>query len=85
VAFECIQLGANIINDVSGGRYDPEILKVAARYQVPYITMHSRGTPETMNSAEHLHYQDIVKDMSAEIEASLRSCREAGILEYSLY
>ena len=49
VAEECVtHLGADIINDISGGTIEPEILDVVARTGVPYILMHMRGTPETM-------------------------------------
>ena len=49
VAQECVtQWGADIINDISGGTIEPEILDVVAESGVPYILMHMRGTPETM-------------------------------------
>lgn len=49
VAEKCIdQLGADIINDVSGGTLDPEMLDVVARTGAPFILMHMRGTPQTM-------------------------------------
>lgn len=49
VAEVCVKdLGADIINDISGGTIDPEMLSVVARTQVPYILMHMRGTPQDM-------------------------------------
>eukprot|EP01125_Pyxidicula_operculata_P005421 TRINITY_DN192_c0_g1_i16.p2 TRINITY_DN192_c0_g1~~TRINITY_DN192_c0_g1_i16.p2 ORF type:complete len:292 (+),score=31.27 TRINITY_DN192_c0_g1_i16:2288-3163(+) len=51
-----IDAGANIINDISGGTIDPDILKVALKYSVPIILMHIRGTPQSM--LEHKHYND---------------------------
>lgn len=48
VAKECIKLGANIINDVSGLEYDAEMVKTIAQLNVPIIIQHSKGTPETM-------------------------------------
>ncbi len=51
VAADCIDhFGADIINDISGGTLDPEIQDVAASRGVPYVLMHMRGTPETMQS-----------------------------------
>ena len=51
VARQCVlQFGANIINDVSGGMLDDEMLGVVADVQAPYILMHMRGTPKTMQS-----------------------------------
>ena len=49
VARHCVeQLGVDIINDISGGDLDPEMHHTVARLQVPYIVMHMRGTPATM-------------------------------------
>lgn len=49
VAEVCVtELGADVINDVSGGTLDPDMLSVVARTGVPYILMHMRGTPQTM-------------------------------------
>lgn len=51
VAAKCIErFGQIIINDISAGELDPEIISVAARSGVPYIAMHMRGTPSTMQS-----------------------------------
>jgi dihydropteroate synthase len=68
------RFGACIINDISAGEIDPEIVAVAAKYRVPYVLMHSRGTPRTMQKMTD--YQDIiaeVKDFFAEKIASLRA------------
>jgi dihydropteroate synthase len=70
-----------MINDVSGGRFDPDIIEVASKFQVPYVSMHSRGTPETMMNREHLHYGDVVKDITDELTANLKEYRKAGMLE----
>ncbi len=49
VARHCVEeLGVDIINDISGGDLDPEMNSVVAQLQVPYIVMHTRGTPATM-------------------------------------
>lgn len=50
VAERAIQAGAHIINDISGFEIDPKIAEVAATYNVPYILMHMRGTPENMQN-----------------------------------
>jgi dihydropteroate synthase len=82
VAFECIQLGANIINDVSCGRYDPKILKVAGRYNVPYICMHSRGTPKTMMKEEYIMYDGLIATIFKELDTTIQTIRTEGIPEY---
>lgn len=51
VARRCVtDLGADIINDISGGDLDPEMFATVAELRVPYILMHMRGTPATMQS-----------------------------------
>ncbi|KAI5957777.1 FOL1 [Candida theae] len=49
VARKCLEAGADIINDISMGRYDERIFQVVAEYGCPYIMNHSRGTPQTMS------------------------------------
>ncbi len=48
VAAAALEAGADIINDISAGRLDKEIIEVAAHYQAPYILMHMQGTPQNM-------------------------------------
>lgn len=61
VAKACLAVGAAMINDISGGQLDPEMLDTAAAFQVPYIAMHSRGTPKTM--MDQTQYDDLIKEM----------------------
>ena len=55
------ELGANIINDISGGLLDPEMLAVAVRTRAPYIMMHMRGTPATMQ--QNTEYNDVTAEV----------------------
>lgn len=50
VARECLEAGAHMINDISGGIYDTEMLDVVAKYDAAFVAMHMKGTPETMQS-----------------------------------
>jgi dihydropteroate synthase len=50
IAHACVQEGAHIVNDVSGGNLDPKMFSTVANLNVPYILMHSRGTPQTMQN-----------------------------------
>ncbi len=61
VAKECLESGAALINDISGGFLDPKILDVIADFQVPYILMHMKGTPQNMK--EKTDYKDILKEV----------------------
>jgi len=61
VAKACIESGAAIINDISAGNLDDKMLETIAKYNVPYIMMHMRGTPKTMQTMTD--YENIVKEM----------------------
>lgn len=61
VARESLEAGACIINDISAGQIDPAIWEVVAHYQVPYIAMHMRGTPQTMQT--YTEYEQLTKDI----------------------
>src|SRR6476661_3252033 len=59
VAELCVAAGASMINDVSGGQMDTNMITAAAKLNVPYVCMHMRGTPQTM---QHLNeYDDVTK------------------------
>lgn len=58
VARSALEQGASMVNDVSGSTADDKMLDLIAEYQVPYVGMHMRGTPQTMNTLTD--YQDIV-------------------------
>ena len=72
-----IKAGASIINDVSGGLADPEMLQTAARLQVPYIAMHWRGQSKEMNSKAI--YKDVVIDVISELLERITAALDAGI------
>ena len=61
VATACLQAGAAIINDISAGNLDGNMLDTIAKFQVPYIMMHMRGTPQTM--LEETHYDNVTKEV----------------------
>ncbi len=57
IAKASVEAGAGIINDISGGQYDSDLLKMVATLRVPYILMHIKGTPKDM--ANQAHYTNI--------------------------
>lgn len=61
VAYEAIQHGAVMINDISSAKYDVEILTCAAKFKVPYILMHMQNDPQTMQN--NPIYNDVVKEV----------------------
>src|SRR5690606_768505 len=56
-----VDAGACMVNDISAGNMDPDMMKTVAELQVPYIIMHMRGTPQNMQN--NTDYEDIVKEM----------------------
>jgi dihydropteroate synthase len=61
VAEAAIKAGAHIINDISGGQLDVDMFATVARLRVPYILMHTKGTPQTMNSLAD--YDEVFSDV----------------------
>lgn len=79
VASEAVKKGAHIINDVSGGKLDSDMLRVVANLNVPYITMHMRGDPSTMQNSENLKYDDVCKEVSVELYERVRVAELCGV------
>ena len=77
VAEAAIAAGARMVNDVSGGLADPQMLKVVARLGVPIVLMHWRGQSKTMQ--ENIHYDDAVVDVCSELQSRAKAALNAGI------
>lgn len=77
VAKACIENGAAIINDISAGKLDDKMLETIAEYQVPYIMMHMKGTPQTMQT--FAQYDDIIKEMLFYFSERIAVARSFGI------
>jgi dihydropteroate synthase len=76
-AHAAVKAGASIINDVSGGLADPEMLQTVAELKVPYIAMHWRGQSKDMNSKAI--YADVVSDVITELNERIEAALAAGI------
>lgn len=77
VAKMCIEeLGADIINDISGGELDKEMFHTVAELGVPYILMHMKGTPQTMQEAPH--YDDLMKEVMLYFSEKIQQLRDLG-------
>jgi dihydropteroate synthase len=77
VAEEAVKAGASIINDISAGSMDEAILIIAAKLKTPYICMHMKGEPATMQ--QDPHYDDITKEVLEFFIQKLYQCKQAGI------
>ncbi|NWF62104.1 MAG: dihydropteroate synthase [Fischerella sp.] len=77
VATAAVTAGADIINDISGGTFDPEMLSSVAKLNVPIILMHIRGTPQNMQ--QMTNYQDLLEEISNFLFKQIAAATAAGI------
>ena len=75
--------GPFLVNDISGGQMDPEMLETVGSLGLPYVAMHMKGTPETMQ--QYTDYPEgVVAAIRAYFEAFARKAEDAGIREWIL-
>jgi dihydropteroate synthase len=77
VAKESVAAGAGIINDISGGNFDNEMLATVAKLKVPYVCMHIKGTPGTMQQKPE--YDNVTKEVLDLFIERIDACKKAGI------
>jgi len=77
VAINAVKVGADIVNDISGGLFDPAMIDSVATLNVPYIAMHNRGSRESMH--QNPSYQNIAEEVITEMQMILNLCKNAGI------
>lgn len=78
VARRCVEeYGVAIVNDISGGELDREMFDTVARLHVPYIMMHMRGTPQTMQ--QHTDYADMMEEIMLYFAGKVRRLRLLGV------
>ncbi|KAM3419993.1 hypothetical protein BST61_g3305 [Cercospora zeina] len=85
VAEAAINAGAHIVNDISAGLLDAEMLPTIARLGCTYVMMHMRGTPATMQSAENTSYpRGLIPTIATELATRLRAAQRAGIRRWRI-
>ena len=77
VAQRAIEAGAEIINDISGLNFDPNLAKVASKEDIPLVLMHIRGTPETMQ--KNIHYDSLFSEILQYLKDSIHRAESAGL------
>lgn len=77
VAQKAVEAGADLVNDISGGTFDPDMLPVVAKLDVPIVLMHIRGTPETM--PQLTEYQDLIGEIYEFLASRIAAATAAGI------
>jgi dihydropteroate synthase len=77
VAEQALQAGATMVNDISAGELDAAMISTVARWKVPYIAMHMRGTPQNM--ATLTNYENLLKDIVFYFQQRIKLFADAGI------
>ena len=77
VAKESVVAGASMINDISGGNFDLDMLHVIGKLKVPYVCMHIKGTPQTMQ--KNPAYENVIKEIFDFFIERIDACKKAGI------
>ena len=79
VAKQCVENGAALINDISAGNMDKNMFETIAKLKVPYIMMHMKGTPQTMQS--QTNYDDLLKEILFYFSEKIAEARKLGIID----
>jgi Dihydropteroate synthase (EC 2.5.1.15) len=77
VAEMALKSGAEIVNDISGLNYDPDMASTVATYGASLVAMHMKGTPRTMQ--ENPEYSDLIKEVTIYLSKSIEKANESGI------
>ncbi|MEH6659333.1 dihydropteroate synthase [Leeuwenhoekiella marinoflava] len=77
VASEAVSAGAALVNDISAGLLDEQMLQTVSELQVPYILMHMRGTPQTMKT--RTQYEDLIQEVILYLSERVAAARALGI------
>ena len=77
VAAAALEVGAAVVNDISGGTADPGMLRVVADADALLVLMHTRGTPRTMRG--EAHYDNVVQEVGDELRARIDAAVAAGV------
>ncbi|WP_106793080.1 dihydropteroate synthase [Aquimarina sp. Aq78] len=77
IAKLCIEAGAALINDISAGNLDKNMISTAGKLRVPYIMMHMKGTPQTMKSLNH--YDNLIHEMNIYFAEKIAEARKHGV------
>jgi dihydropteroate synthase len=79
VAKQCIEAGAALINDISAGKLDENMLQTVADLKVPYIMMHMKGTPQNM--LKQTEYDNLIKDVLFYFSERMAAAKQLGIID----
>jgi dihydropteroate synthase len=75
------EFGSFIVNDISAGDIDDQMIPYVGKIGLPYVAMHMRGTPQTMQSSENCTYEDIVVDIISYFVRKKKQLLDAGVID----
>jgi 2-amino-4-hydroxy-6-hydroxymethyldihydropteridine diphosphokinase/dihydropteroate synthase len=84
VAEAAVEAGADLINDISGGALDAQMLPTAARLGAPIVLMHMRGCPDTMFEPANTTYECVWRDTGRELAARFEAAAAAGVPAFNV-
>lgn len=79
IANAAVNEGASMINDISGGSIDPQMISIVAQLKVPYVLMHMLGTPQTMTSLTN--YNNLLKEVTDFFHQKIAALKAAGVTD----
>ncbi|KAG7391258.1 hypothetical protein PHYBOEH_006761 [Phytophthora boehmeriae] len=82
IACQAVAAGANIVNDISAGLKDPEMLAAVAKLRVPIVLMHMRGTPKTMTDLKE--YEDVATEVGSVLNERMQAAEAAGVFRWNV-
>ncbi len=82
LARQAVEAGADVVNDISGGLLDSNMLNVVKRCKVPYIAMHMRGNPQNM--VTHSKYNHVTHEVVHELAKQVNEIVSAGIADFAI-
>ena len=83
IAKRCVEeLGASIVNDISGGDADAQMFETVAALRVPYVLMHCQGTPQTMQLSPQ--YKNVTAEVMTDLSRKVRRLRDLGMRDIVL-
>lgn len=82
IAYQSVQIGAQMINDISGGSMDADMFKTIAELQVPYVLMHMQGTPQNMQ--QDPQYDNVVQEVKSFFQKKLNLLEALGVQDVIL-
>ena len=77
VARAALDEGADVVNDISGLRFDPGMISLVAARKVPVVLMHMQGTPQTMQ--EKPHYEDVLEEVKGFLRSRIHFALQGGV------